>query len=124
MEREFLLGLAGMSEEMADAILEENGKDIQLWQEKYRQAVYDGRLSRAIATAGGRNHKAIAALLDAESLKDADDAAVLQAVEQVKAECGYLFCAPVPYAPGTGAVQPEVEKSSSLADALRERFGG
>ena len=123
MEREFLMGLAGMNEELADAILEENGKDIQAWQEKYDRAVYEGRVSGAIAAAGGRNRRAIAALLDEKALLGADDQAVLQAVEQVKKECGYLFCAPVPYAPGTGAVQVDAPKSGSLADALREKFG-
>jgi len=123
MEKEFLLGLADLSEEAVEAILAEHGKEVSAWQGKYRQAELQWRLGTAIAAAGGRNHKAIAALLDTDALADADETAITQAVEQVKRDCGYLFCTAVPFAPGTGAVQQKTEKNGSLADALRERFG-
>ena len=123
MEKEFLLSFEGLSEETVNAILEENAKEVSAWQDKCRKAEFSNRLATAISAAGGRNHKAIAALLDTDTLLDADDAAVAQAVEQVKGQCDYLFCASVPFASGTGAVQTPKEKNGSLADALRERFG-
>ena len=123
MEKEFLLGLAELSEEVAEAILAEHRKEVAVWQGKCQQAELQSRLGTAIAAAGGRNHKAITALLDTDALADADEAAIAQAVEQVKKDCGYLFCAAVPFAPGAGAVQQRQEKNGSLADALRERFG-
>ena len=122
MDKEFLLGLE-VTEEAAEAILAQHGKEVSQLQGQYRQAVFEGRLQSAILAAGGRNHKAIAALLDVDALMDADDAAIDKAVEQVKSECGYLFATAAPYASGTGAVQPQQEKNGSLADALRERFG-
>jgi len=123
MEKEFLLGLGELPEEVVSAILEENGKEVAALQDKCRRADFNARLGCAIAAAGGRNHKAIAALLDENALVDADDEVIAQAVEQVKKDCGYLFCSPVPFAPGTGAVQQKQEKASTLADALREKFG-
>ena len=123
MEKEFLMNLGELSEEVVEAILEQHGKEVQALQCQCRQAELHSRLGNAIAAAGGRNHKAIAALLDLDALADADEAAIAQAVEQVKHDCGYLFCSPVPFAPGTGAVQQKEEKNGSLADALRERFG-
>ncbi len=130
MDREFLMGLE-VPEAVAEAILQEHNKVTAQWEEKYaqvtqqlEQAVFDGRLGAAIAQAGGRNHKAIAALLEVDTLRQADEDAIAQAVEQVKQACGYLFTAAAPYASGTGTVQPRQEKASSLADALREKFAG
>ena len=123
MEKEFLLGLAELPEEVAEAILQEHGKEVALWQGRCRQAELQSRLSTAIAAAGGRNRKAIAALLDTEGLMDADEAAIAQAVDRVKKDCAYLFYSGVPFVPGTGVVQQRQEKNGSLADALREKFG-
>ena len=142
MKREFLQSLMDMPKEVVDAIMAENGRDIQSakegarqWEEKYRQTVaqseeamqqlrFDAQLQGAIARERGRNAKAIAALLDRETLKNADAAAVLEAVQAVKKECGYLFEAPMPpaYAEGTGAAAAQVRGPATLAEALRERF--
>lgn len=142
MKREFLQSLMEMPKEVVDAIMAENGRDIEgakegarQWEEKYRQAVaenekaiqelrFDAHLQGAIAREKGRNAKAIAALLDTEALKNADAAAVLEAVQAVKKDCGYLFEAAIPpaYAEGTGVTAPEVRGPATLADALRERF--
>ena len=82
MKREFLQNLTvgdqPLPKEVIDAIMEEHGKSIQkgkLWQEKYEQAVqeheialqqvrFEHLLETAITKAGGRNAKAITALLD------------------------------------------------------------
>lgn len=142
MKREFLQGLMDMPKEVVDAIMAENGRDIETakegarqWEEKYRQTVaesekamqqlrFDTCLQSAIGQEKGKNAKAITALLDLENLKDADEAAVLAAVQAVKKECGYLFEAAMPpaYAEGTGMTAPEVRGPVTLAEALREKF--
>jgi len=127
MEREFLLQvMADMPEETVEAILEEHRKEVDAYEEKLRQAAFDGLLKDAIREAGGRNHKAIAALLDMESLQASEDTqqAVQEAVAELKKECGYLFEGPAapPYAPGTGTKTGKPAEPESLADALREKF--
>lgn len=145
MKREFLQSLKvgdnALPKEIIDAIMAENGKDIELakqsgqdWEEKYNRAVEDhekqvkalhlqGALQTAVAKAGGRNLKAISALLDLESIEQAEDlpAALDTAVMALKQENGYLFHqTTVPYARGTGTAMPD-SKPVSLADALRQR---
>ena len=141
MKREFLqnLKVAGESlpKDVIDAIMEENGRDIQsgkIWKEKYEQAAADHQkqlaeltfqqsLQQAVTKAGGRNMKAIAALLDLESLRAAPEG-LEAALEQLKGECDYLFsqAAPPPFAAGTGMQTEPVTGPASLASALRERF--
>lgn len=149
MKREFLqnirLGEQTLPKEIIDAIMAENGKDIELakgaasqWEEKYNQAVSDHEkaladlrvehaLEQAVTKAGGRNVKAIAALLDMESMKEKDDlsAALQEAVETLKEQEGYLFAAPATpmFAKGTGTSSPQTHPAT-LAGALREKFAG
>ena len=91
MKREFLqnlkVGEQGLPKEIIDAIMEENGKDVQgarAWQEKYNQAVaqhqkelsditFQSQLDLAILQAKGRSPKAITALLDLEALKKSEN---------------------------------------------------
>jgi len=137
MKREFLQNLQ-LSKEVIDAIMEENGRDIQagkLWKEKYEQAVADhekqvkqmefaGTLNAAIANAKGRNAKAITALLDVAALQE-DPAGIEKALDALKAENGYLFedgAVPPVYARGTGAPTAPRPAPTTLAGALRERF--
>lgn len=143
MKREFLLALmADMPKETVDAIMEENGRDIQAarqaardWEDQYNRAVeahgqelaavrFDAALRQCISKAGGRNHKAIAALLDLEALKEQPEEALAGAVQTLKKDCGYLFHSPQPpmYAPGTGTVSMVAAEPESLAGALREKF--
>ena len=139
MEKEFLMGM-GLPEEVADRILEENGRELQAvqqdWQnrcdeqaarqeQKLAEANFDAQLRQQILSAGGRNIKAITALLDTQQLMGQPEEVLLEALAQVKKDCGYLFYAPqVPaYAAGTGAAATDEPKSASLAEALRERFG-
>lgn len=145
MKREFLqslkVGDAPLSKEVIDAIMAENGKDIQLakqagidWEEKYNQAVTDherkvkalhlqNALQSAVTKAGGRNLKAISAMLDLGSMEEQEDlpAALEAAVAACKQEHGYLFYqVAAPYAAGTGSQMPD-QTPTSLADALRQR---
>lgn len=137
-----------------DAIMAENGRDIEAakasvdadglrqeaenWKSKFAEAeknhaqqldrlAFEGELSKAVTDARGRNLKAITALLDLDALQAAQDrqSALLQAVNQLKQEAGYLFEDPVPppYAGGTGSYNHlENQAPTSLAGALREKF--
>ncbi len=121
MKREFLetLQVAGqpLPEEVIDRILSEQAR-----------LQFDGELAAAITRAGGRNATAIAALMDMEALRQEQEpaAAIAQALEGLKKDCGYLFEtpeAPPPYARGTGTQPSEAPRSpGSLAAALREKF--
>ena len=156
MKREFLQGLQvgdmPLTKEIIDAIMAENGRDIEAvkaryaesenvagaWEEKYNQAVADHRqqlqdvvfghnLEKAILAANGRNAKAITALLDVETLKTSENqqTALEEALQNLKQECSYLFQSetPPPYARGTGAMAPETHKGpATLAGALLEKF--
>ena len=86
-----------------------------------------GKISMAIGAAGGRNQKAICALLDLEALAKAEDlkAAAAEAVAAVKAENGYLFESRQPprYAVNTGKADPAAgNEPTTLAGALRQRM--
>ena len=150
MKREFLQGLTvndqPLSKEVIDAIMAENGKDIQTarqssreWEEKYERAVaehqqqiadirFSSALSEAVRACGGRNEKAIAALLDMQTLRACEDpkTALTDALAKLKQENGYLFKteeAPPSYARGTGTRQgDEFTQPATLAGALRERM--
>ena len=149
MKREFLqnlkIGEQELPKEIVDAIMAENGKDIQQakaaaqdWEDKYNRAVEEHRqqlaeqafqnmLQAAVTVAKGRNVKAIAALLDTETLKASQDqgAAIEQALTALKDECGYLFLqdAPPPYARGTGTRTGEQHTfPATLAGALKEKY--
>jgi len=149
MKREFLqnlkVGELSLPKDIIDAIMAENGKDIQAakqelsgWEDKYNQAVqsYEAKLQQvqfgavfrdAVRRAGGRNEKAIAALLDMAALEHSDEQekAVASALDALKKEHDYLFAAvtPPPFAAGTGTQPQMPAQVQSLAGALRERFG-
>ncbi len=122
MKREFLqtLSVAGepLSKEVIDAIMAENGRDIELakgdaqqfqallaeketWEETLRaekerhekelgEMQFSHCLDRAIREANGRNQKAISALLDLNTLRGNPEA-IYEAVEKVRQEAPYLF---------------------------------
>ena len=151
MKREFLQGLQvgdmPLPKEVIDAIMAENGRDIEAvkaryadaenvagaWEEKYNQALADHRqqlqdvvfghnLEKAILAA-----KAITALLDVDALKASENqqTALEEALQTLKQECSYLFQTetPPPYARGTGAAAPQENKGpATLAGALLEKF--
>ena len=127
MEKEFLMGLMEMPEEVAEAILQKHTAEMEQAAAAHEAATgklrLEGMVQAAIAREKGKNAKAITALLDMDAL-EADEAAVNGAVQALKKACGYLFEEAMPplYAAGTGAVAPKLRGPGSLAEALRERF--
>lgn len=73
-------------------------------------------LDRAVEKCGGRNKKAIRALLDEGALMQAEnvDEAAKNAVDNLKKENAWLFAAPQVSSPGVGAMS--VTHSPSLED--------
>ncbi len=108
------------------------------WEEKFHQAQsehqkamaeleFQKNLELAIFRTQGRNAKAIAALLDVDAIKACENqaAALEEAMQDLKRDCGYLFRTetPPPYARGTGAAAPDINRSpATLAGALLEKF--
>ena len=147
-----------MSKEVIDAIMAENGKDIQAtralfsdyeglkqelaaakqtiaqmeegnqraMEEKVRQVEFSYLLRQTVAQAGGRNQKAVEALLDLQAIRNAEkpEAALQDALSALQKEEPWLFQSqtPPPYASGTGAQNPGKNQPATLAGALRERF--
>lgn len=108
----------GLEEEMLSVVLAEHEKQL-------RQVRLEGCLHSAVAKAGGKNVKAIGALLDMSAIAESEDmaAAMEAAVAELKESDGYLFAAPTaPYAAGTGTAKPELGKPATLAEALRARI--
>lgn len=161
MKREFLqnfkIGDQTLTKEVIDAIMEENGRDIEAakkpfadyehikeqlktaqdglkafdgvdvaklqgeittlqgkltdkdreWQDKIDGITFDGKIKDAITAAKGKNAKAIAALLEMDTLRQSknQDADIKAAIEALKKDSAYLFeteQVPPPYAGGTG----------------------
>ena len=150
MKREFLqsfkVGDQTLPKEIIDAIMEKNGQDIQLarqsaqeWEDKYNRAVRDHAekiqtlqlqtaLQTAVTKAGGRNLKAIAALLDLEDLQKQENVpdSLDRAMADLKQEHGYLFEAPTPppYARSANNAGTIPAAPVTLAGALKERMRG
>lgn len=181
MKTEFLqnfkIGDQALSKEIIDAILAENGRDIEAakkpyadydaikdrletaedglkafdgvditklqgeisklkddlvkkdtdWQEKLDGMAFDGRIKDAINAAKGRNAKAIAALLDVDTLRSSknQEADIKSALEALKKDSAYLFEIDTPpgYASGTGTQQHQGNTgASSLLGALQEKY--
>jgi hypothetical protein len=123
MEREFLEGLTVEEQplpgEVVDAILQQHQAEIG-------RLRLESAVETAVYKAGGRNLKAISALLDFDAIAGAEDmtGALDAALQTLKKENGYLFETPTPppYARFTGAAQPAAQTPVTLAGALRERM--
>lgn len=124
MEREFLEGL-GMEPQAVEAVLAEHEKTVQAHQAQLAEMALQHQVSEAVLTAGGRSVKAISALLDMDEIRQSDDvqAALQEAIENLKKDSAYLFGGQLPprYAPFTGK-QEQVQKATTLAGALKERM--
>jgi len=126
MDKEFLESL-GMTPEAAEAVMAAYGQALADVQESHRKAIaameFDRQLEKAVEAAGGRNFKAVTALLDLDALRNGGD--MEQALKDLKKDSPYLFRerAAQPYAPFTGGASPEPKEPETLAGALRERFG-
>ena len=109
-------------------------QEVENWKQKAQQAEkdaaaqvaavkFDARLDTAITKAGGRNAKAIRALLDLENLQKSQqqDEDIAAALEGLAKDNDYLFQAatPPPYAAGTGSTPPAGNPDA----ALRAAFG-
>ena len=96
------------------------------WQQKLDGMAFDGRVKDAIAAAKGRNAKAIAALLDMDTLRASknQEADIKTALDALKKDNGYLFETetPPPYATGTGTQQMS-GKYSAEENAIRAAAG-
>ena len=121
--------IAGYKEMDIDAI-RQSAAD---WQAKAEQAQkdadarvdavqFDGELNNEIIKAGGRNPKAIKALLDVDTLRGSKDrrTAIASALDALKQGEGYLFSSgetPPPYAAGTGTGTVKTEKQKDGVEA-------
>ena len=134
MDKEFLQGLAAeLPESVIDAILEKAGQENDAWQEKYDRAVTAHRqerqqmiLEQEITALGGRNQKAIEALLDKDAIFGGEDPrkAAEEALQAIKKECAYLFDSPriPPFSRSAGTGEREIPTPVTLAGALKARM--
>ena len=122
MDKEFLEGLIGP--EAAQEVLALHQKELDTL--RLQQA-----LGTAMRQAGGRNEKAIRALLDEQAILESGDMeqAARAAVGNLKKENPWLFAPPQVSSPGTGAVavnhRPTMEDvgKMTLAEYRRYRQG-
>ena len=125
MEKDFLESF-DLPPEVVDAILAEHGKAVQEKDAAMAQLKLEHAVETAVHRHGGRNLKAVTALLDMDGIRGSEDvsAALESALQTLKKENGWLFESPVPppYARFTGAVQTPAPKATTLAGALRERM--
>ena len=128
MEETILDGL-GLDPEVAGTILERHRQVVAGFEQQLLQQSRDAALKQAITAAGGRNHRAIRALLDENALSGDLDEAAREAVATVRRENPYLFAGAPLSSPGTGtAIAPppgirDLEKMS-LAEYRQYRKGG
>ncbi len=134
MDKEFLEGLGvSLPEEAVDAILQKAEQENRAWQEKYDQMVSahtrareEMMLEQAITVCGGRNVKAISALLDTKEIFGSEDAenALHLALDKLKTDCAYLFESPAipPFSRMAGSAQQALPQPVTLAGALRARM--
>ena len=130
MDREFLqtirVGEDALPEEVIETILSQSRQEETAWQQKLHRMHLEGCLQRSVQQAGGRNVKAIEALLDLDAIGGSEDlqAAMDAAVRDLKARESYLFSGPQApgYAAGTGSHSPHSGSPMTLAEALRAKF--
>ena len=116
MDKEYLISL-GVSEEQAEAVLQSHREEVQ-------ELTFQSQLREAVTAAGGRSVRAIGAMLDIDTIKNADEPhkALEQALRQLKAESGYLFeSTPPPCASDVGGRQTQ-QKPVTLAGAIRQKY--
>ncbi len=109
MDRQFLEGL-NLEPSVIDEILREHDRALEGQR-------FESQMGDAIRAAGGRNQKAIRALLDEKAIGESEDrqAALEQALRQVKQDSPYLFDTPVRpmYA---GGVPAQVRSGCTMED--------
>ena len=124
MDKEFLEGL-GLEPQTVEAVLAAHGKVVQEHQAQVAAMQLQQQVSEAVHKAGGRNVKAISALLDLETIRGSENVgeALEEAIGALKQDSGYLFLSAMPprYAQHTGT-QETTRKPATLAGALKERM--
>lgn len=119
MDKEFLENLVGA--EAAQTIL-------QAHQQELNALRLEQALSGAVRQAGGRNERAIRALLDEQAILQAEDmsAAAENAVAELKRQNSWLFAPPQVSSPGTGAMTvshtPSLEDVGKMSMAEYKRY--
>lgn len=106
MDKEFLMQ-QGIGEQAAEAVLQAHQQTVEDYESRIRAMGAEHALKQAALTAGGRNFKAISALVDMDSITQSEDmeAAAKTAMDALRRESPYLFALPAAYAPGTGTAQ-------------------
>ncbi len=90
MNRDFLEGL-GLDAETAGAVMAEVEKCLAEKDAEIEKLRTDGEIDRQLGRLGARNFKAVKALMDMEALKDGDTQKILEQLEKLKEENGFLF---------------------------------
>ena len=124
MDKEYLESF-GIAPEVAAVIMEEHQKVVAEHEKTVKTLKRDHAVAFAVQKAGGRNLKAVTALLDADALGEENFQENLEtALGAMKKENPWLFetSAPPRYAPFTGADTAPAQKPMTLASALRERM--
>jgi len=125
MDKEYLENL-GIAPEVAEVIAEEHEKVVTAHQKQLQELKLAHMVETAVRAYGGRNLKAVTALLDMTAIEKSEDAsaALDTALKALKKENSWLFesAAPPQYAPFTGADTAQGAKPVTLASALRERM--
>ena len=132
MDKDFLEGLGLLDAETVSAILEKVQQENLAWQEKLTQAEQaharqreEMILEHGISAQGGRNQKAITALLDTAAIFEAEDpkAALQEALQNLKQDCAYLFADPIPpFSQRAGAGDRGLHQPATLASVLKARM--
>ena len=128
--KETLKGFEGVDPEALNAEIQKLNTQLQendaAWKAKLAERDFNDALSGAITNAGGRNVKAVAALMDLEALKASKNQRedIEKAIEEVKKENDYLFSSDEPIknpVAKTGGKKPE--DSAARRAAARRALG-
>lgn len=97
------------------------------WQAKLDAQTFDSKIKDAITAAKGKNHKAVAALLDLDALRASknQDADIKAQLDKVKQENAWAFddgSTPPPYAGGTGGSNPNPTEFSKMTYTQRVAY--
>ena len=113
MQKDFIDSL-GLDEQTAQKIMEAHQQVVEGYEQRIRSLTVDAAVQQAVTAAGGRNLKAIRALLDESAFGDDAAADAKAAVATVKRENPYLFAMAQVTAPGTGGFTPPAYSQEEL----------
>ena len=102
---------------------EELERNIAQLKEELRKSKIDSELDKLIMNAGGRNVKAIKALINMDKVEIDEDGNITGVdIEAIKQECPYLFNIEESYNEGTGVNKSTKRKSSVENDFIKSLF--